>query len=293
MADSEPQRTGFGYQQYDSGVSSFRSSISGAFGSTVGISLVSVVMVLAIVGIIIYVTYSYLTTTLTTTSLLSKPINMSEKRTIASSKLPALNGNEFALSFWINVTKNNFTNTAKPFLFFGTGSDRSLLTVAMDRNTNKMYFVLKTSNALESTTIDEVLQSYRDRSAKLGHVVVPVEYVPADRWINYVLVQDNNIVSVYQDGDLYNVTPADRAMPTSSNTVILNPISTVQVGAAGGVDGYIAKIKFYNYALSVYHARVVYRSGPGTGGVLSYIGVNDMRLQWPLTRKPACDTTAE
>jgi hypothetical protein len=293
MADSSPQ--GFGYQQYNNGVSGFRGSVSNAFSSTAGISIVSIIMVLAIVAVIIYVTYSYLTTSLTTTSLLSKPINMSEKLTIASTRLPALNGNEYALSFWVNVTKNNFGEHAKPFIYFGTSSGRALLSASMDRNTNKMYFLLKTSGALEDTSVDTVLSNYKAKSASLAHVVVPVEYVPADRWINYVLVQDNNVVTVYQDGDLYNVTPLDVALTANgaSNTSILSPVSTVQVGGATGVEGAIAKVKFFNYALSVYHARVIYRSGPGVGGVLSYVGINDLRLQWPLTRKAPCDVTTE
>ena len=182
-----------------------------------------------------------------------------------------------------------------------------------------MHVLLRTNKDRRSNTSEgtikrgslENLHKYRDC----------VDYVPMQRWVNVTLVVDNEYIQLFFDGELRkviditdnelieNIHESIRIDPSSytktknadlceNNNVCCKPENTCcgkrlintstgtnmyvgKVGVDEVIDGYLSKVQFFNYAVTVDHAKIIYKSGPLHQSVLSRIGVPTYGIRNP------------
>ena len=263
-----------------------------AYQYATGQGLTTLMVVLVAVGVfaaLAFTVYQILSTNLKVVTLLEEPVHaISQPKTVAD-KIPTMkNGKEFSLSFWVYVEAQRNTESLKKVLHVGDGGDSFSPLVMLDRSTNKMYVALRTMSSEAATTTKQALEAYaahkgpRDFSADSPgkFVILEVEYVPLARWINVVVVLDNDIVTLYLDGDIYSVTPVTRFV---ANGVVADPSGSLGVGSStSGFSGYVSNVQIANYAFSVFHARALYRAGP-VRRTLAWLLPNNIKLQWPIT----------
>lgn len=256
-------------------------------------TLMIVVVAVGVFAALAYTVYQILSTNLKVVTLLEEPVHaISQPKTISSDKFPSMkNGKEFSLSFWVYVEAQSNTSDMKRVLSIGDSADGLSPLVMMDRSTNKMYIALRTMSTDSATPTKQVLETYKSSRVNENAdglttnliysdcVIMEVEYVPLGRWVNMVVVLDNDVVTLYLDGDIYSVSPVTRFAATG---VVADPSGSLNVGGSNGVSGYVSNVQIANYAFSVFHARALYRAGP-VKRTLSWLLPSNLKLQWPIT----------
>jgi hypothetical protein len=256
-----------------------------------------VLLSLALFGLSVFVVYRFLVTSLKSTTLVPDPVYLFDTTpaAFASSKLPALNGREYAVSFWMYSAgvPNQTGGVHQEFITFKGAGGLPALSVVQDKQKNRVYFVALTdANNTESsgTSATTLVDAYLSSSGTTtNHVIIPVDYVPLQRWVNLCMVVDQDVVTVYMDGDIYNVHVTSQQVggTTSKRSIVRDPTGGDVVfnnsgGSSGKVRAYISRLQFFNYALSVYHTKSIYNAGPTSAGVLSWLGLTNYKLQWPI-----------
>lgn len=267
-----------------------------AYQYVTGQGLTTLMIVIVAVGVfaaLAYTVYQILSTNLKVVTLLEEPVHaISQPKTISSDKFPSMkNGKEFSLSFWVYVEAQSNTSAMKRVLSIGDSAEGLSPLVMMDRSTNKMYIGLRTMNTDSVTTTKQAIETYQSsRTSENADgmtttmeysncVIMEVEYVPLGRWVNMVVVLDNDVVTLFLDGDIYSVAPVTRF---AANGVVADPSGSLNVGGTNGVSGYVSNVQIANYAFSVFHARALYRAGP-VKRTLSWLLPSNLKLQWPIT----------
>jgi hypothetical protein len=273
-----------------------------------GVAVAMVCLTLVIFVIVSYVVYRFLVTSLQTATLLERPVHArNAAAAVDAAKIPSLdNGLEYAMSFWVYVDTLQSTNNLKQVLLLGS---REACTVycGMDKSSNALYFAIKltscTDTAMSADAAKASIAAYIQARSGSGrgdsvsdgnggganvgnnHLVVRVEYVPLQRWVNVVVVMNQDIVTLYLDGDIYSVASVTGNDGGGGKAAAVSaPTGGMLVGdTADGFYGFVSRVQFFNYATSVYHARMLYNAGPVSRGLLGYIGLPRYRLQWPVT----------
>jgi hypothetical protein len=152
------------------------------------------------------------------------------------------NGKEFSVSFWVYVESQSNTSNLRQVISIGDKSDELSPLVMMDRTTNKMFIAMRTMSTPTMSTIEIINQyseSVKTRTTSNPHlkynksIIMEIEYVPLGRWLNVVAVLDNDVVSLFVDGDMYSVAPISRF---KDMTHVSSP-ATGTGGAAAGAAG--------------------------------------------------------
>lgn len=252
--------------------------------SNIGLIIVAFVLICVIIYVIIYIYKTYNSTSLKTATMLKKPLKISNTEIVNVSNnvaLPELyNGKEFSYSFWIYVDAVHPNNDYKFVLgrmsakgSYGDGNPIFFL----DKTINKLYVYVRTEGDTTSS-----LSTMKDSSNTLN-----IRYLPLQRWVNILLVVDNNFVQLFLDGDLRQVKdlsgnalqPANRVVATSSGNLMAG-------GSESSIafDGYLSKVQALNYAATIDHAKVIYKAGPLHKSILASIGVPFYGIQSPFYR---------
>lgn len=272
--------------RFSSGARSAYSFVSSRSGLTM---LLVVIIGVGVFAALAYTIYRIMSTNLKVSTLLEEAVNArTQSKTISSEKLPSFkNGKEYSLSFWVYVDPQNNTNTQtlKRVISIGDATNQSPM-VVMDRTSNKMYFGLRTMQTPQDAVTQEVLKRFSERTDSgatfdyNGIIIMEIEYVPLGRWVNVIIVVDNEVVTMYIDGDIYSVATVTHFV---QGGVLADPVGSLNVGArVNGMAGYIANVQVANYAYSVFHARATYNAGP-VRRTLSWLLPNNLKLQWPIT----------
>ena len=218
-----------------------------AYNYATGRGLTTLVIILVAVGVfaaLAYTVYQILSTNLKVVTLLDKPLNaLSQSTTVKSEKFPTMsNGKEFSVSFWVYVESQSNTSNLRQVISIGDKSDELSPLVMMDRTTNKMFIAMRTMSTPTMSTIEIINQyseSVKTRTTSNPHlkynksIIMEIEYVPLGRWLNVVAVLDNDVVSLFVDGDMYSVAPISRF---KDMTHVSSP-ATGTGGAAAGAAG--------------------------------------------------------
>jgi hypothetical protein len=85
------------------------------------------------------------------------------------------------------------------------------------------------------------------------HIIMPIDYVPLQRWVHVLFTVDNKLVTVYMDGEIYSVKSVDelktaKQLPenlvfdktTGSMFVGKNPL----IGNGSTMTGYLSRLSF-------------------------------------------------
>ena len=306
--------------------------------------LLVIVSVLLFVLVIVWIIFSIKNSNLKEKILIGQPIKMqtlTAPTTIADASLPTPKvGREYSYSFWIYL--ENFSQTAgasQPYkMVMYRGTDPTTVTFAnpivfMDPVQNKLYFVIKTQGSsipltdpLTGKVLDPLsrvvssnyfmndnLSLYITQPPPNTDIVLTVDYIPLQRWVNVVVAVDNKLLTTFVDGEIYSVKGTDeikssRAVeynnnaPVTYNLLVDKTVGDVSVGPTPfnmtTIEGYVSNVAFYNYAVVVDDVRKVYNKGPFTTSfwttLLKWIGLGSYGVRSPvysLTSSTAADTS--
>lgn len=270
--------------------------------------LVAVIVILVGVTVfaaVAYLIYNLLSTNLRVETLLAEPIHaLNNPKVVSGDSFPALkNGKEFSLSFWVYVETSVNTTGNKRVLYIGNDGPTMSPLVEVDRTSNRMYILLRTTQTSVTSSSTTILSTYATRyhgggnagtgaangqnqnssfgSPNYGNcVIMEVEYVPLNRWVNVIVSLNNDMVTLFLDGDIYSVAPVKRF---ASSGVVLDPTGALHVGGGNsGMSGFVSRVQMANYAFSVFHARSIYSAGP-VWRLFGFLLPSNVRFQWPFT----------
>lgn len=204
--------------------------------------------------------------------------------------LPSLhNGNEYSLSYWLYI--DDFVNTSNPKLITFAANSASIadssMIMYMDPSYVKMNLLLRTSSASGvSTNLNSI---HTSTACNFYRAAVP--YIPVSRWMNVTVVVDNFYIQLFIDGELRHVIDTNESFTNGTTACRTNITNTIgrnfYAGSPSGgehVQGFISKMKFFNYALTLDHAKMLYKTGPLHQSILSKMGIPMYGLRNPFYR---------
>lgn len=231
-------------------------------------------------------------------------------------------GREYTYSFWMYleniVPEVNSANTPpSPFhklvMYRGNAGSAASANplVLLDGQSNKLYIIIKTTDSsIESNTVnadlDEIIRNNYFLSDKTldnpivnKHLICTIDYIPLQRWINVGFVIDNKIITVYLDGEIYSVKSTDEFKSTKQpyvnrlgktldyNLIVEKTdgdvfVGKTVVGAKHVFNGWMGKMEFFNYALTMEQMKKVYQAGPMPRGVLAMLGLGQYGFRAPV-----------
>lgn len=252
--------------------------------SNIGLIIVAFVLVCVIIYVIIYIYKTYNSTSLKTATMLKKPLKITNTEIVNVSNnvaLPELyNGKEFSYSFWIYVDAIQPNNDYKFVLgrlsSKGNYADGNPI-FFLDNSLNKLYVYVRTEGDSTSS-----LSAMKDSTNTLS-----IRYLPLQRWVNILLVVDNNFVQLFLDGDLRQVKDLSGNSSQPTNKVVATSSGNLMAGGSESTiafDGYLSKVQALNYAATIDHAKVIYKAGPLHKSILAAIGVPFYGIQSPFYR---------
>jgi hypothetical protein len=284
------------------------------------IILIAVVL-LAFIAVIIYISFALKASNLKGKRLLTQPIKLDDlpaPTVIDAGDIPkAAVGREYTYSFWLYLEGFRQTNNTPQMIFY-RGSQHTIADanpiVLMDGNNNKINFVLKTQGSTLASTSSDVnyetslknifSRSYfNNKDFTLAtpntnkHVILSVDYVPLQRWVNFVLVIDNKLVTTFMDGEIYSVKTIDeykmvkqpefdvRGNKIDYNLIIEKTEGSIYAGAyrnSLAPNSYLSNLEFYNYAVSLNDVKRIYNFGPFSKNFLSMLGISSYGMRSPI-----------
>lgn len=245
--------------------------------------------------------------------MIKKPIKLDELSTAvqvpgADIPKPAV-GREYTYSFWVYVDNYNQTVDNNKLLFYRGAKDNintANPVVMMDSVENRLYFAIKTENTALNIGSNSDLRNiisknyFKTKTTSLAesnkYVIMEVDYVPVQRWVNVICIVDNKIITLFMDGEIYSVKTIDElkalrkpeldgdGKPKNYNLIVDKTEGDVFIGKNIinnniTLNGYFSKLEFLNYAINLNQVKAIYNKGPisrglGTGSKNVYTGVD-------------------
>lgn len=232
---------------------------------------------------------------------------------------PSVVGREFSFSFWVYLDDYNQTifkipeikaTSSTPLIpeksvpldkmIFYRGDADNISTanpiVYMDGLSNKMNIAIKTqgSTLSNSTLVDynknlyniKFMNYFMNSSLKNQdlsvnkYIILTIDYIPLQRWVNITFIIDNKISTVFMDGEIYSVKSTEefkilrdpelnsRGEPLDINLITDNInsgniyIGKNTVGGNNTISGYLGKLQYFNYAMGINEVKNSYSYGP-------------------------------
>lgn len=195
--------------------------------------------------------------------------------------------------------------------------------VSMDGQTNKIYIIIKTDNSLLASGLIAPVNQNSDNKARYlnsndanvnlaairmnnfflnkdapqgsqtinKHIVLTIDYIPLQRWVNITFVVDNKVCTVFMDGEIYSVKSTEeykalrptetdiRGKEVNVNLIVDRTDGDIFVGKNGRIsnkatpNGYFSKLRFFNYGISLNEVRRIYNDGPISGSLFGIPGL--------------------
>lgn len=301
--------------------SGIMSSVQGMMGDKAPIIILIAVVLLAFIAVVIYISFAMKDSNLKGKRLLTQPVKLDEIKTpvtVDAGDIPkSAVGREYTYSFWMYLESFDQTNNTPQMLFY-RGSKTTIgdanPIVMMDGNNNKLYFVVKTQGSSLTSTAGNInydnnqgmilSRSYfNNKDFTLAtpnvhkHVILSVDYVPLQRWVNVVVVVDNKIITIFMDGEIYSVKTVDEYKMTKQpefdvrgnkidyNLIIERTEGSVYVGRFNSgktPNAFLSNLEFYNYAISLNDVKKIYMGGPFSKNFLNMIGISAYGMRSPI-----------
>ena len=222
-----------------------------------------------------------------------------------SNKIPNTFAREFTYSFWVYLRSINKIRDDKYKLLFlrsEAENDNYFLKanpiVYFDKNSNKLIVKIRTTDA-DNTTLTSVLPNNNItdnfHNYKCIYSTLTVDYIPLKRWVNIIINVDNNRVTLFVDGDIYQTELVNRLPDECSDVNVSN--SRLVSETAGNIklgendmddihtpDGLISKLQFFNYSLKTpSDIRKIYDNGPvESQSFLQKFGIPNLGVRNPI-----------
>ena len=268
------------------------------------------VVLLVFVAVIIYISFALKNSNLKGKMLISKPIKLNELSVpyeVTSADIPRPSvGREYSFSFWLYI--ESYEQTADHKLIFARTSNKGDISTAnpmvmMDKKDNRMYIVIKTQDSTLPVSLNgiarltDVIDNNYFRKVKPvptdnKHIIMEIDYIPLQRWVNILFVIDNKIVTVFMDGEIYSVKSTDElkalkkpdidpltGKPKKENLIIDKTDGDILIGKnpindRHTVNGFLSNLTFSNYGMSLNQVKSAYNGGPmSKGGLLASMGI--------------------
>lgn len=240
-----------------------------------------------IVYVSIYLYKKFLKTSLKTVTLLKTPLKVNENELTNindGATLPQLyNGKEFSVSYWVYFDAEQFNASHDPKFVIGRLPEKNSFSGANPifytlPDSNVMYVAIKTNKDNNyNTTLSEIHSlADIDPTPSSAYQFLKIPYVPLQRWVNIILVIDNNFIQLFVDGELRQVVDLSTAGDANSNILVGNTSGSFYSGGNSGITsfkGYLSKVQMMNYAITIDHAKIIYKSGPLHRSILSVLGL--------------------
>jgi Concanavalin A-like lectin/glucanases superfamily len=149
-------------------------------------------------------------------------------------------GLTFAYTCWLKINDFAYRYGEQKVVFVKGPSNLSSVCPALliDANTNSLIVKIDTFGATE---------------------VIPISNIPAKKWLHFALVVEQNSVDVYINGTLH-----------THHTLMQLPrqnSESVHTGVAGGFEGVISSLTYYNNFLTGAQIQSIMKSGPLPGEI--------------------------
>lgn len=240
---------------------------------------------------------------------------------IPNSEIPKTeSGREYAYTFWMylesfvpEMDAPNNRPLHKLIMYRGNAGDVASANplIMMDGQTNKLYIIIKTTeSSIVSNTVNDnlheiIANNYFMSNISLEnpkankHLILAVDYIPLQRWVHVGVVVDNKVITLYLDGEIYSVKSTDEfkaaRQPHVTRLGKVVPYNLIvektdgdlfvgksRVGNKRTIDGFMGKIEFFNYALSMEQLKKAYKTGPMPTGLLSMLGLGQYGFRSPV-----------
>jgi hypothetical protein len=243
----------------------------------------------------------------------------------ADNQLPEFNnGKEYAYSFWIYV--DNVADDSNHGLVFFKSAASTIdninfsdvnTAVYIEKNTNKLKIKLRTLNADQNNvTVDASATNKKGIDGILNIKTVnsnislhadncyysdfTIDYVPLQRWLNVTINVDNNLVSIFLDGDLLSTknlaNPSTLECDNLLSSIISNKHGNLFIGTdvksnLHTFNGALSNFTAFNYSITLDHVKALYNSGPIPASMLSKFGLPLYGVRNPFYRVDEIQTT--
>lgn len=284
--------------------------------------LAIVLSIFVIIFIILYSVIKFKKTQLISKTFIKEPIQPSKEiiEMLASeNQLPKnTNGKEYSYSFWLYVDDLNESSNHN-LIFLKTGSssltdinfkDTNVIAY-IEKNTNKLKLKFRTANADQNNVTVAVDDSVRGIDGKLNvkgvtqditlnndmcyYADFSIDYLPLQRWVNISIIVDNNLISVFIDGQ-QKATKVLSEAPVGCDSkltgIISNKAGNIFIGSdpknkLQSFKGTISRFIVFNYAITMDHIATIYKGGAIEKSVLGKVGLPLYGLRNPLYRVDA------
>ena len=258
--------------------------------------LMILVAVILLVTIIVFIALrlrrgAFRSENLLKTSVIKANSASGEHYSLAAARLPSsTNGNEFSVSLWIFVENVTVTNDHKIVMYRGnpTSYSNGKMFVYMDKKTNTLYAPERTNGALQEGTgsSEPTLEDIRTNRRFLQSTI---DYIPLQRWVHVMYSVKDTTLSTFVDGDLYSVKSVYElpTLQSGGRPIPVKQEGDVLLGGNSkkeGFSGYIGNGKYFNFAISIQDAKLVYQKGPYRGSWLQFIGMGNVGFRSPIYR---------
>lgn len=308
-----------------------KQAVSGVLGKLTEFTGESTLVVILIIAfallfiiVIIYISFKIKSASLQGKRMTTVPLKLDKMTApleVPGGLLPTpMVGLEYSYSFWMYIENLDQTAGSHKLLFYRGEADNltnANPVVMMDGLSNKLYIAVKTTNSsLSSANLPQpsgnasvtyegdlgnitkfncfnnkfsnTCNSYENK-----HVIIPIDYVPIQRWVHVLFTIDNKLITVYMDGEIYSVKSVDemKTMKKLNENLVLDKTTGAmfigknpKMGNGATMTGYLSRMEFYNYALSLNDVKRIYSAGPLKRGLLSMLGLNNYGVRAPIYR---------
>lgn len=225
-------------------------------GGNKALKIVIIVIIVIIILWIIYSVFAYFhRKNNNEPMLITQPIDGSVPHVVSYNSIPTSNSNEFTMNFWIFVRDWNYNyNHPKCVLYRGDpNANQATPMVFLYPNTNKLMVRMSTGN----NTPGEIMNPFSCNSDAMFNDRTPcdISNIPIQRWVMCTVILWNTTTDVYINGKLARSCTYQRIPQIMSN-------SNIYTGQGGGFNGYLSRLKYFNYAIDPRRVYQLYRTGP-------------------------------
>lgn len=217
-----------------------------------------VVLIIIIIIVVIWIIFSIFAYFYRKNSnepvLITQPIDASVAHMISSSYIPTSSSHEFTINFWMFVRDWNYNNgNPKCVLYWGdANANKATPLIFLYPNTNKLMVRVDAGGTTEAMN---PFQSCNSAMTFDDRTPCDISNIPIQRWVMVTFILWNTTTDVYINGKLA------RSCTYSTIPVMKNSYN-IYLGQGGGFNGYISRLKFFNYSIDPRKVYQLYTAGP-------------------------------
>lgn len=230
---------------------------TGNEGTSNVLKIIITIVAVIIIVVIIYSIYKHFSDKKYNEPLLiDQPVDATIPRMISSTNIPASNTNEFTINFWMFVRDWNYNyNQPKCVLYYGDPDCKqaSPLIFLYPNTNNLMIRMAQNTKNCNNKSMNPF--SCDHASTFDNKKPCDVSNIPIQRWVQISIVLWNTTTDVYVNGKLARscTYPSVPKIMTGQN---------IYIGQGGGFNGYISRLRYFNYAVNPRSIYSLYKDGP-------------------------------